>query len=243
LAAEGLIGRIHKIREIEGLDSYASTQENLIQWGIPFAFLFRSRFALFLFSLLSSHYLMSYKQLIGSRCILDVGCGLGLPMRVLRRLGLPSRVIGVDVHIQYLRRVKKLEIYDDRVLASAVYLPFREKSFNSVICLQVLEHLTKRDGVTALRKLSRVADTVVVTTPVSFVKADVDPRNPFQKHRSAWYPEDLEHLGYMTKGYGWFRITKHSCLAPLLVLMNIILIPMLRGLPRLAYHMYAVKRH
>lgn len=51
---------------------------------------------LFFFSLLSSHYRITYKQLAGagSQCILDVGCGLGLPMRCLQRLGLLSRVIG-----------------------------------------------------------------------------------------------------------------------------------------------------
>lgn len=87
---------------------------------------------------------MTYKQLTVSLCILDVGFGLGLPMRCLRRLGLLSRVIGVG-GCEIFAKVKKLEIYDDLVLASAKCLPFRESSFDSLVCLQVLEHLTKRD--------------------------------------------------------------------------------------------------
>lgn len=222
-------------------DFYSYTQENLIQWGMPFAFLFRSRFTLFLLSLLSSHYTMTYRRLIGSHCVLDVGCGLGLPMRVLCRLGLSSRVIGVDLYVQYLKKVKGLKIYDDRILASAKYLPFKEKAFDSVICFQVLEHLSKRDGMVALSGLSTVADISVVTTPVSFVKADIDPRNPFQTHKSGWYPEDFEKLGFKVKGYGWFKISRRESLAPLLIVMNIVLLAMLRRSPRFAYHMYSVK--
>jgi ubiquinone/menaquinone biosynthesis C-methylase UbiE len=162
-------------------------------------------------------------------------------MRVLRRLGLSSRVIGLDVYVQYLKNIKVLKIYDDRILASAKYLPFKEKAFDSVICFQIIEHLSKRDGMVALSELSKVADIGVVTTPVSFVKADVDPRNPFQKHKSGWYPEDFEQLGFRVKGYGWFKISRHLRLAPILIIMNIILFPILRRSPRFAYHMHAVK--
>ena len=164
---------------------------------------------------------MTYKQLTGLRCILDVGCGLGLPMRCLRCLGLRTRVIGVDVYVEYLRRVKKLAIYDDRVLASATRLPFKEKSFDSIICLNVVEHLPKKEGITALEELSLCSRQVIVTTPVGFVEADADPRNPFQKHKFGWHPEDLKHLGYKVRGFGWFRIPHLSRLVPLLVLLNL----------------------
>lgn len=238
MKADVLTGRRPKIREKEEFDSYSFAQENLIQWGIPFGFLFKSRFALFFFSFLSNHYVMTYKQLTRYRCILDVGCGLGLPMRCLRQLGLRSEVIGVDVCVRYLQRVKKLEIYDDLVLASAKCLPFKKKSFDSLMCLQVLEHLTKRDGVTALGELSRVAETVIITTPVDFVEADVNPANPYQKHLSGWVPRDMRHVGYKVTGYGWIRLP----FCPLLLsLLNFILLPFLRHFPEIAYYMQAVK--
>ena len=198
---------------------------------------------MFLCSFLSSHYVMTYKQLVGSRLILDVGCGSGLPMRCLRRLGLVSRVVGVDVFVSYLHNVKRLGIYSNCVVASAEFLPFRERSFDSLICLQVIEHLDRRGGFAALRELSRVADKVIVTAPVGSVEADVDQWNPFQRHRSGWYPEDLRRLGYDVRGFGWFRILRLSRLAPLFVMFNLVLALALRQAPRLAYHMYAVKTH
>ena len=224
-----------------GLDSYTYAQENFIQWGIPFSFIFRSRFALFFFSFILNHYVMTYRHLAGSHCILDVGCGLGLPMRCLRHLGLRSKAIALDVSAKYLRRVVKLGIYNDYVLASAKYIPFKEKSFKSLMCLQVLEHLTKMDGVTALKELSQVADLVIVTTPVGFVEADANPINPFQKHKSGWYPEDLIYFGYKVRGYGWLRIKRFYRIIPILIILNFFFALIIQHVPRFAYYMYAIK--
>jgi len=121
-------------------------------------------------------------------------------------------------------------------------LPFKENSFDPLICLNVVEHLQKERGITALEELSRVAHAVIVTTSVGFVEADADPLNPFQKHMSGWYSEDLKYLGYKVRGFGWFRIPSLSRLVPFLVLLNVVLVPLLRCAPRFAYHMYGVRR-
>ncbi len=230
----------NRVKKRKDHDPFLDAQENLIQWGLPFAVLFKSRFVMFYVSFLLSHYMVTYRQLVRAHRILDVGCGLGLPVRCLQRLGLSSKVIGVDVYAKYLRKVKKIGIYEDCVLATVKYLPFKSNFFDSVMCLQVLEHLSKKEGKLALDELSRVADTVVVTTPVGFVEADSDSANAFQAHKSGWYPQDLRNFGYTVKGYGGVRIKKLSRLAPLMI-FNVVLAPLLTYAPRFAYHMYAVK--
>lgn len=164
-------------------------------------------------------------------------------MKCLQALGLQAKVTGVDTCRTYLRRLKHHEIYDSLIRASAKFLPFREKMFDALIFLQVLEHMTKKDGLNILKEMPRVADTIILTTPVGFIEAEVDFGNPFQTHRSGWFPKELRKLGYTVKGYGWLKIraVKHLPLILLffLVMLNIIVTPILRCAPRFAHHMYA----
>jgi len=127
-----------KSQVLKNVGEFADAQERLVQWGIPFGLLFKSKIALFFFSFFLSHYVLTFRQLSGSKRILDVGCGMGLPVKCLRQLGLSAKFIGVDVYGDYLKRVKSSGLYDDCVMASVECLPFKADSFESVMCLQVL---------------------------------------------------------------------------------------------------------
>jgi SAM-dependent methyltransferase len=230
-----------KSRElIDTMDKFIDAQENFVQWGIPFKVLFKSRFALFFFSFLFSHYSFTFRQIAKSNNVLDVGCGMGLPVRCLRILGLSAKVIGIDIYGDYLKRVKKSGLYDDCVLASVKYLPFRHNSFDSVICLQVLEHLPKTDGVVLLGSLINVANKVVLTTPVGFVENNIGSANVFQDHKSGWYPRDLRALGFKVKGYGGVGVARLVTFKPFMV-FNVVFVPLIIYLPELAFHMFAVR--
>jgi SAM-dependent methyltransferase len=226
---------------IENLGEFEAAQENLVQWGIPFKVLFKSRFALFFFSFFFSHYMLTFRQLVKANSVLDVGCGMGLPVKCLKRLGVSARFIGVDVYAHYLKRVKQSGFYDDCVLANVKFLPFRSDSFDSVMCLQVLEHLSQKDGNIVLNSLPDIARTVVLTTPVGFIENDFDSANIFQDHKSGWYPKDLRALGYNVKGYGGVRVGKIVRFKPFF-LFNIVFAPLFIYFPVLAFHMFAVRK-
>ena len=226
---------------IEDVDKFEDAQENLVQWGIPFKVLFKSKFALFFISFLFSHYLLTFRQLAKSNHVLDVGCGMGLPIKCLRRLGLSAQFIGVDIYAHYLKKVKKSGFYGDCVLANVKFLPFRHNSFDSVMCFQVLEHLSQRDGIIALDSLSDVAGTVVLTTPVGFIENNVDSSNVFQDHQSGWHPRDLRALGYKVRGYGGVGVGRIVSFKPFF-LFNVFFAPLLIYCPMLALHMFAVKK-
>lgn len=231
---------IKKDKITEDADEFEDAQENLVQWGIPFKVLFKSRFALFFISFLFSHYLLTFRQLVKANRVLDVGCGMGLPVRCLKRLGLSAQFIGVDIYAHYLKKVKRAGFYDDCVLANVKYLPFRQNSFDSAMFLQVLEHLSYRDALIAVDSLSNIANKVVLTTPVGFIENDVNSENIFQTHKSGWWPADLRTLGYEVKGYGGVRIGKLSKFKPFL-LFNVVFAPLFIHTPILAFHMFAVK--
>ncbi|MEZ5156900.1 MAG: class I SAM-dependent methyltransferase [Solirubrobacterales bacterium] len=95
---------------------------------------------------------------------LDAGCGEG---ETLVRLGsvLGERIAAVDLSAYSVGRVgERLPGVDARV-ASVTDLPFRDASFDLVLCLEVLEHLD--DPAAAVRELARVATSdVVVSVPL-----------------------------------------------------------------------------
>ncbi len=89
----------------------------------------------------------------GPYSLLDVGCGQGKPVRFLR---CPYKV-GVDIDISALKHSLKERVYHDVILGDARYLPFRDRSFDSIPCLQVLHLLNKEDTLKAMNEIKRVA--------------------------------------------------------------------------------------
>ncbi len=90
------------------------------------------------------------------RTVLDAGCGDGLVTNAL-----PERlsVLGVDTSAEALRHVRRRHCQ-----ASVTQLPFDDRSFDLVMCNDVLEHLEDRDFSQALSELARVASRYVLLT-------------------------------------------------------------------------------
>jgi SAM-dependent methyltransferase len=98
-----------------------------------------------------------------ARRILEVGCGEG---RQLTAIG--SRFPGADLIGLDLPDVELEEAWDgvesSMVQASALTLPFTDRSFDLVMAIEVLEHLP--DPEQAMREIARVAsDAVVLSVP------------------------------------------------------------------------------
>lgn len=141
-----------------------------------------------------------------ARTLLDVGCGPAESTEILnlrRRL----RSVGVDVWTPYLRHCKARQIHDVNVRADVRQLPFREKSFDVVICLQVIEHLSRPDAERLLERLERVARRqVIVTTPVGYMPHPEVDCNPYQAHLSGWTENDFASHGYSVTRQGLVRL-------------------------------------
>lgn len=104
--------------------------------------------------------------------ILDIGVGCGdIRLDLIRRCGAdPQKYISLDVSMNTLRLAGKLsKKYGQSFLgieADAQSLPFKEKSFDAVICSEVLEHLPKDDhAMGEIRRVLSLQGISLVTVP------------------------------------------------------------------------------
>lgn len=150
--------------------------------------------------------------LLGSRSVLDIGCGVG---STLKEFCCPIK-IGLDIHRPYLEKAKGdgafilLNLPAERL--NEVLLP---KSVDSVTLIDVIEHFEKKVGYEVLRQAEKIAtQKVIVFTPRGFFKQkEVDHYDlggeSFQRHRSGWEIEDFEQLGYNIMLFRGFHDTEN----------------------------------
>ena len=76
-----------------------------------------------------------------ARTLVDVGCGNGVFGRLLKQRRPELHVTCVDRSAAALAHVQA----DDKRQCEVVSLPFPDRSFDCVTCLEVIEHLTEED--------------------------------------------------------------------------------------------------
>lgn len=141
-------------------------------------------------------------NLSGCKSILDVGCGNNSPLRLLSK---PYKMVGVDGFDKAIAESKQRKIHQEYILGDVRKLTrkFDKKSFDCVIALDVIEHLTKEEGYIFLANLEKIAGKrVILVTPNGFIE-QYKEHNKLQEHLSAWTTEDFQKIGYKVIGlYG-----------------------------------------
>jgi len=93
--------------------------------------------------------------------ILDLGCGYGAYGGALMKEGL--KCVGCDINLNYLKRAAQHGLPVVNVDST---LPFADRSFDSVVLFEVIEHVTDIQGI--LKEAFRVArENVLITVPNS----------------------------------------------------------------------------
>jgi 2-polyprenyl-3-methyl-5-hydroxy-6-metoxy-1,4-benzoquinol methylase len=179
----------------------------------------------------------------GSYTLLDVGIGRGIFGYLLRMQRLTNGyMVGIDIHKNHLSMVKYYRVYDDLILCDARFLPFRNRSFDFIICTEVLEHLKKEDGISLLDKLEHIViKKIVITTPNGFV-----PQGPLggatsEIHRSGWYMRDLKKRGYRVLGLGFRFYKTGKGNWKIWGILHHIFTPLSYVLPQLGEYLIAIK--
>lgn len=140
--------------------------------------------------------------------LVDVGCGRGIIGALCRIYREPSRIVGLDAFEDYLEFGKQFKFYDKYMHwdVKMLPLPFEDKEFEVVTCIEVIEHLPKESGEQLLAEMERIAQYVVIATPNNFYEQDEYDHNPYQKHLSLWNAGDFKKRRYKVFGVGNMKV-------------------------------------
>jgi 2-polyprenyl-3-methyl-5-hydroxy-6-metoxy-1,4-benzoquinol methylase len=98
--------------------------------------------------------------------LLDVGTGLGdIPFRareVARQRAIELTTVGLDSALALAQSNRAALTFS--VCGDALHLPFADRSFDIVMCSQVLHHFAGVDAVSLLREMNRVARVRVIVS-------------------------------------------------------------------------------
>ena len=87
--------------------------------------------------------------------MLDVGCGTG---RIIVPIQNKIETCGLDFSVSFL---EKLKTQSKNIMLSAgavESLPFKDNSFKTIICVRVVQHLSKREKQAAVNEMTRVLE-------------------------------------------------------------------------------------
>lgn len=142
--------------------------------------------------------------------ILDVGCGTGATMSLLRGYG---NVIGIDVSREAIKFCRQRS-HTALCQADACCIPFPESSFDFLTALDLIEHL--EDDLVGLREFSRVLKEngcLLLSVPAfMFLWSDVDV---FSRHYRRYTTNDLkrkmEEAGFVILKLSYCEYVSLSC--------------------------------
>ncbi len=136
-----------------------------------------------------------------SRSVLDLGSGKGGVGVLLSLRRWHGVLVGTERYSPYVRFCKQSDSYEDIVVCDLRVLPFRPKSFDAVFCIEVLEHLTWKDGTRLLADAEQLAKhQVIFSLPVGWEPSKEYDGNPLRRHLSAWTVDQFLSRGYEVHG-------------------------------------------
>lgn len=110
--------------------------------------------------------------------VLEIGCGRGYGSEIFR--GRADKFIGVDLSMDFLSEAKDLLPKSQFIQSNGSALPFNENSFDTIISLEVIEHLkddngflrtiaglVKEDGIFAISTPNRVVSSGNSSKPMN----------------------------------------------------------------------------
>ena len=144
------------------------------------------------------------KKLYDCNTVLELGCGYNSPIQYCN----VHFSVGVELFEPYLQESKKKAIHKQYIKADIRKIEFKPKSFDTVVALDVLEHLTTEEGLMLIKKMEKWSrKKIIIFTPNGYVWQDDYDNNPLQEHKSGWSAKELEKLGFKVFGInGWKKL-------------------------------------
>ena len=185
------------------------------------------------------------KELKGCESVLDLGCGKD---SFIQECDVPFKV-GVEIFESYIEESKRKGIHNKYIKEDVNKVNFEPKSFDAIIMIDVLEHLTKEDGYRLLKKMEGWAKKkIIIFTPNGYIDNDHVDGNPLQGHKSGWSVDEFKKEGYGVWGAnGWKALRGKGArfkFGPnfLAFVVSTLSQKVTYYFPRIAFHLFAVKK-
>lgn len=140
---------------------------------------------------------MDLLKTLGSKNILELGVGYG-DFGPKIRLEIPgSRLFGIEIFKPYFIKIPKVcyeRLYNEDI--RPFYYEKLKDIVDTVMMIDVLEHLTEDDGKQLLNKLESLFEKIVISVPVIDFEQPAFMGNDWEEHKSQWKPDDMISMGY-----------------------------------------------
>lgn len=145
------------------------------------------------------------REALGCQSALDLACGYN---SLIQYTDIPHKV-GVEMFTDYINESKSKHIHDEYIQEDILIVKFPPRSFDLVLCAEIIEHLEKSEGFVLLDKAESWAKKkVIITTPNGYIKQEGYDNNPLQIHKSGWSVEDFQKRGYVVRGIAGLKFLK-----------------------------------
>lgn len=190
------------------------------------------------------------KELADCKSVLDLGCGPSSPLKNLKKTpAMEFYSVGVDVFEPYiLRNVEREKIHSKYINADILSIDFPPKSFDCAILIDVIEHFEKKDFLNFLPKLNQIAKKIIIITPNGFIEQKSYDNNPYQIHKSGWTVNEMRKYGFECFGLSGLKYLRGQMWEPKIKpivlggVISDITQPLIKYMPKLAYHLICIKK-
>ena len=187
------------------------------------------------------------------KTILDLGCGDGKLMLMIRDRIKIDKAVGVDVFKPDIDLAKKRKTHEEYLLQDIRKVNFPKQSFDLVLASHVVEHLPKRDAMKLIAKMEDMAKKqVIIASPIGEMYHPAVGGNVYQIHLSSFTPADFHKMGYKTVNYGWSWLlgedglvhkVRSDMIRKLLYTFNILITPIYYLFPSISDYVFVAYKN
>lgn len=128
--------------------------------------------------------LSACSDLAGYKTVVDVGAGVGLWQRFLKRHTPNAYWVAVEIWGPYVEQYKLRERYDETVIADIRHMLLYEADL--YIFGDVLEHMPASEALTVWNRARQVSDWLICCLPVEHYDQGPWEGNPYESHLAQW---------------------------------------------------------